>query len=229
MTSLAIIPARGGSKRLKRKNIVDFHGEPIISYTIRAALKSGCFDRVVVSTDDKEIFKISSKYHNDIVIRPKRFSNDKSTVNEVCDNFLKNEIKKKRKYQFLTVLYPTAPMRTSNDIKNVLNKIRIEGFLSSLAVTTFSLPVHQALVLENGQAKKVFPKKFNLRENDIPTYYVDNGSTYSVIVEDFIKKRNLITKNPGLYFMPPERSVDIDTSYQLELAKYLYNKYHNKK
>ena len=89
MTSLAIIPARGGSKRLKRKNIIDFHGEPIISYTIRAALKSGCFDRVVVSTDDKEIFKISSKYHNDIVIRPKAFSTDKSTVNEVCVNFFK--------------------------------------------------------------------------------------------------------------------------------------------
>ena len=77
--------------------------------------------------------------------------------------------------------------------------------------------------------QKSFPKKFNLRENDVPTYYVDNGSTYSVIVKDFIKYRNLITKNPGLYFMPPERSVDIDTSYQLELAKYLYKKYKNKK
>ena len=124
------------AQKIEKKNIIDFHGEPIISYTIRAALKSGCLDRVVVSTDDKEIFKISSKYHNDIVIRPKAFSTDKSTVNEVCVNFLKNENKKNRKYQFLTVLYPTAPMRTSKDIKNVLNKIE-QGFYLVLPLRHF--------------------------------------------------------------------------------------------
>ena len=189
MRSLAIIPARGGSKRLKRKNIIDFYGYPIISYTIKAALNSKCFDRVVISTDDQEISEISSKYHDDIVIRSKNLATDKSTVNEVCDNFLQNEFKNKIKYDYLTVLYPTAPLRTSTDIENVLNKLILENFSSSLAVTSFSLPVHQALIIKNGNTKKVFPELFDLREDRVPKYYVDNGSTYSVKVENFVRTK----------------------------------------
>ena len=223
MSSLAIIPARGGSKRLKRKNIIDFNGSPIISYTIKAALKSKCFDRVVISTDDKEIFKISSRFHNDVVLRPKHLATDKSTVNEVCYNFLINKFKYKNiKYNYLTVLYPTAPMRDSSDIKKVFNKLKKGKYTSSLAATTFHFPVHQSLVLREKYAKKVFPKTFNLRKNEVEKYYVDNGSTYSTIVKNFIKKKNLITNRLGLHIMPLERSVDIDTPFQLDLAKYLY-------
>tara|TARA_Y100000768_G_scaffold302319_1_gene236188 strand:- start:25841 stop:26515 length:675 start_codon:yes stop_codon:yes gene_type:complete len=224
MGSLAIIPARGGSKRLKKKNIIEFHGAPIISYTINSALKSNCFDRIVISTDDQEIYDISSKYHDDVVFRPKKLATDKSTVNDVCYNFLKCELKKNIKYNFLTVLYPTAPMRTSKDIKGTLDKLTIERYTSSLAVTTFSHPVHQAFIIRNGQSKKLFPKLFNLRESKVPNYYVDNGSTYSVNVKSFIKTKNIITKKPGLYIMPPERSIDIDTPNQLEMARYFYKK-----
>ena len=224
MGSLAIIPARGGSKRLKKKNIIEFHGAPIISYTINSALKSNCFDRVVISTDNQEIYDISSKYHDDVVFRPKKLATDKSTVNDVCYNFIKCELEKNIKYNFLTVLYPTAPMRTSKDIKNTLDKLTIERYTSSLAVTTFSHPVHQAFMISNGQPKKLFPKLFNLRENDVPKYYVDNGSTYCVNVKSFIKTKNIITKKPGLYIMPPERSIDIDTANHLEMARYFYKK-----
>ena len=224
MSSLAIIPARGGSKRLKKKNIIDFHGAPIISYTINSALKSNCFDRVVISTDDQEIYNIASKYHDDVVFRPKGLATDKSTVNDVCDNFLKCELEKNIKYNFLTVLYPTAPMRTSKDIKCTLDKLTIERYTSSLAVTTFSQNVHSAFTLSNGQSKKIFPKLFDLRSSDVPTYYVDNGSTYCINIKSFIKTKNLISKNPGLYIMPPERSIDIDTYYQLEMARYFYKK-----
>ena len=115
-------------------------------------------------------------------------------------------------------------MRTSKDIKSTLDKLTIEQYTSSLAVTTFTHPVHQAIVISNGQSKKLFPKLFNLRESDVPTYYVDNGSTYCVNVKSFIKTKNIITKKPGLYIMPPERSIDIDTPYQLEMARYFYKK-----
>ena len=224
MSSLAIIPARGGSKRLKKKNIIEFHGAPIISYTINSAIKSNCFDRVVISTDDQEIYDISSKYHDDVVFRPKKLATDKSTVNDVCYNFLKCELEKNIKYNFLTVLYPTAPMRTSKDIKSTLDKLTIEQYTSSLAVTTFTHPVHQAFIISNGQSKKLFPKLFNLRESDVKTYYVDNGSTYCVNVKSFLKTKNIITKKLGLYIMPPERSIDIDTPHQLEMARYFYKK-----
>ncbi len=228
MTSIAIIPARGGSKRLKRKNVINFYGSPIISYTINAALKSGCFDRVVISTDDKEIFKISKKYHHDVVLRSKDLGSDKSTVADVCYNFLKLEKKINNHYDFMTVLYPTSPMRNSKDIVKVVNKLFNDGCTSSLAVTTFSLPVHQALILKNDKIKKAFPNLYDLREEKAPKYYVDNGSTYSIKVKNFMEKKKLLTKNFGLYIMPPERSVDIDTSYQLELARHYYKKIINK-
>ncbi len=224
MSSIAIIPARGGSKRLKKKNIIEFHGAPIISYTINSAIKSNCFDRVVISTDDQEIYDISSKYHDDVVFRPKKLATDKSTVNDVCYNFLKCELEKNIKYNFLTVLYPTAPMRTSKDIKSTLDKLTIEQYTSSLAVTTFTHPVNQAFIISNGQSKKLFPKLFNLRESDVKTFYVDNGSTYCVNVKSFLKTKNIITKKLGLYIMPPERSIDIDTPHQLEMARYFYKK-----
>ncbi len=227
MNSLAIIPARGGSKRLHKKNITDFYGKPIIYYTINAALKSNCFDRIVISTDDDEIFKISSRYHNDVVMRPKKLSTDKSTVVDVCKNFLHSEIKKNRNYDFLTVLYPTAPMRNSRDIKNVFSKLFDDRFTSSLAVTNYSLPVHQALVIKNRNIIKVFPKFYDLREKKVPKYYVDNGSTYSIRVKNFLKNYNFMTKNLGIHIMPPERSIDIDTNFQLELAKFFFKK--NKK
>ena len=222
MRSLAIIPARGGSKRLKKKNIIDFHGSPIISYTINAALKSGCFDRVVISTDNQEIFKISSKYHHDVVFRPKALATDKSSVVDVCYDFLRGEFKNNNTYDFLTILYPTAPMRTSKDIVGVFNKLLNGRYSSSLAVTTYSLPVHQALTLKDRYAKKVFPKIYNLREKNVSKYYVDNGSTYSTVVKNFTKKKDIITNKLGLYVMPPERSIDIDTAFQLKLARYLY-------
>jgi len=228
MNSLAIIPARGGSKRLYKKNIIDFDGKPIIYYTINAALKSNCFDRIVISTDDDEIFKISSKYHNDVVMRPKKLATDKSTVVDVCKDFLNSEIKKNVNYDFLTVLYPTAPMRNSKDIKSVFNKLLVDRYTSSLAVTNFSLPIHQALVIKNRKVKKVFPKIYDLREKKVPKYYVDNGSTYSIRVKNFLKYSDFITKNLGIHIMPPERSVDIDTSFQLDLAKFFFKKKHRK-
>lgn len=227
MHSLAIIPARGGSKRLKKKNIIDFDGRPIISYTIEAAVKSNCFDRIVISTDDDEIFKISSEYHDDVVIRPSELATDESRIVDVCDEFLRSEIIKGKHYNILTVLYPTAPMRTSKDIKKVFEKISKNQFTSSIAVTTFSLPVHQALILDKDKCKMVFPDKFFLRNNEVPKYYVDNGSTYSIKVENFLKTKKLITDKLGIYEMPQERSIDIDNNFQLEIAKFLYKKFSN--
>ena len=110
-------------------------------------------------------------------------------MNDVCYNFLKCELEKNIKYNFLTVLYPTAPMRTSKDIKSTLDKLTIEQYTSSLAATTFTHPVHQAFIISNGQSKKLFPKLFNLRESDVKTYYVDNGSTYCVNVKSFLKRK----------------------------------------
>ena len=224
MSSLAIIPARGGSKRLKKKNIIDFFGAPIISYTITESIRSNCFDRIVISTDDSEIFEIASKYHHDVVLRSIDLSTDKATVDDVCYDFLLSESKNDRNYDFLTVLYATAPMRTSKDIIKVFKKVKNEGFISSMAVTGYSHPVHQALTLSNSKIKRVFPKYFDLREKDAPIYYIDNGSTYSIKVKNFIKTKNMISKNLGVHIMPPERSVDINTEYQLDLAKYYYEK-----
>lgn len=220
MSTLAIIPARGGSKRLPRKNIIDFHGCPIIAYTIKAALDSRCFDRVVVSTDDMEIAEISARYHSDVVMRPAHLATDESRVVDVCQDFLNAELKLCRRYDVLTVLYATAPLRTAKDIQDVLSLVVDGKHQSAMAVTTYRLPIHQALRLTGLGVEKVFPDLFYKRADEVPEFCVDNGSTYAVKTDYFLCNKQLVSPDVAIHLMPQERSVDIDTQEDYLMAEY---------
>src|SRR3990167_6850433 len=150
MTRVALIPARGGSKRLPRKNTIDFLGKPIISYTIEAALASHLFDRVIVSTEDDTIAEIAAQYHAEVNRRPENLATDQSTVVDVCVDFLSKESKLNHPITTLVVLYATAPMRTVEDIKAVVALLSDKCDFA-LAVTPFSWPVHQVLKFNEGR------------------------------------------------------------------------------
>lgn len=221
MGNIALIPARGGSKRLPRKNIIDFLGKPIISYTIEAALQSGCFERVVVSTDDQEIASIARQFGAEVDVRTESLATDTSTVAEVCIDYLEKETKRGNQYDLLCVLYATAPLRTAKDIQQVVGLIQANKCEFSIAVTEYDMPPHQALKVINGSGlEPMWPELINARVEAVGKLRVDNGSTYAVSMPTFLKSRNFY--GPALcgHYMPRSRSVDIDTSEDYELAKY---------
>ena len=222
MRCLALIPARGGSKRLPRKNVADFRGEPIIVHTIRAALATGAFARVVVSTDDSEAADIARRAGAEVLERPAELATDTAGVREVCLQVLDAEAARGREYDVLCCLYATAPLRGPEDIRAVLEPVLSGRTGFSLAVTRYGFPPHQALAAgPDGALAPVWPEMILRRSQEVPDMVVDNGSTYAVSVPAFRRERTFY--GPGLagYLMPRLRSVDIDTAEDLELARLL--------
>ena len=211
MSCVAMIPARGGSKRLPRKNIMEFRGRPMMSYTIEAAKESGCFGRIVVSTEDEEIAKVGDEYGAEIIARSPALATDEARVLDVCDDFIRRQSDYFPQYDVLCVLYATSPLRTADDIRAVVEFVRSGDHSSALAVTTYSLPVHQALSVKEDRVEPVFPDLISKRRNEVPEYYVDNGSTYAVSLEYFRHTKQLISPDLAVHVMPRARSVDIDT------------------
>ncbi|MBW1697341.1 MAG: acylneuraminate cytidylyltransferase family protein [Deltaproteobacteria bacterium] len=227
--SVAVIPARGGSKRLPRKNIIDFLGKPIIAYTIEAALESELFDAVIVSTEDTEIAEISMRYGARVHLRPAYLAADDVGVVDVCLDLLNHEGQKGRAFCRMACLYPTAPLRNAEDIRRVMALLK-PGFCDfSMAVCAYSHPPHQALMQkDDGSLVPFLPYWVNKRSQEVPKLVVDNGSTYAVSVPAFRKIRSFY--GPGLrsHFMPRERSVDIDEASDLALARYFAGQSLNK-
>jgi pseudaminic acid cytidylyltransferase len=218
---LAIIPARGGSKRLPRKNIISFLGKPIIAYTIEAAQQSGIFDRILVSTEDSEIASVASTYGIEVDLRASALATDAATVTQVCVELLDRLEHAGETFSTLTVLYATAPLRNADDIRATHKLLSAGQCDFAMAVSEFLQPVHQALIATaDGTLRPVFPDAVARRASDMPGYVAGNGSTYCVSVKAF-------KKSPGFYgvplrghVMPRERSIDIDTIDDFRLAEF---------
>lgn len=222
MLRVAIIPARGGSKRLPRKNLAEFHGHPIIAYTIAAARKSGMFERVVVSTEDQEIAEASAKYGAEISMRSDELASDVARVSEVCVDFLDREVAQGRVHDSFCVLYATSPLRGADDIRETVSLLKPGECDFALAVTEYDLPPHQALRFGgDGVLRPMWPALVNQRSDALGRLCVDNGSTYAVAVPAFMRERSFY--GPGLrgYMMPRVRSIDIDTFEDLEIVRVL--------
>ena len=225
MQKVAIIPARGGSKRLPRKNIIDFRGKPIIAYTIEAAIDSRLFDRVIVSTEDQEIAEISRRFGASVSERPKQLAADSAKVVQVCLDFLRSEEKEGRSYSVICCLYATAPLRSAEDIKKTVQLIEPGVCDFSMAVTEFDQPPHQAMLVKpDNFLEPMWPDLVFVREGDLGRLCVDNGSTYAASVEKFMKLGHFRGSNARAYFMPRSRSVDINVPEDLEMALYYAQK-----
>jgi pseudaminic acid cytidylyltransferase len=217
--SVALIPARGGSKRLPRKNIIDFLGRPIIAYTIEAAQESGCFARVAVSTDDDEIAGIARRCGAEIALRQPELASDSATLIEVCLEFLDNEKGDGRDWLYLGCLYATAPLRNAQDVRATMSLLEPGRCAFTMAVTGYEHYAHQAMAMDkDGTLTPMWPDLVERRGSDLPPLRAGNGSTYGLEVAAF--RRHKAFYGPGLrgHDMPRERSIDIDTQTDLDLA-----------
>ena len=218
MSAVAIIPARGGSKRLPRKNVIDFLGRPIIAYTIEAAIEAECFDRVVVSTEDDEVAGVAERCGAIVDHRKPELATDAAGVVAVCIDFLEREARAGRDWQVMACLYATAPLRTAGDIRETVALLSPGVCDFAMAVTAFDHQPHQALKFADGWLYPMWPELVERRASDLPALRVGNGSTYAVSVPQFLSRRSFYGPRMRGYEMPRHRSVDIDTRDDLELA-----------
>ncbi len=218
-----MIPARGGSKRVKRKNVKEINGQPLISYTIQAAIESNLFDEIIVSTEDEEIAAVAEEYGAKVPFkRPKELATDTAQVVDVTDHTLNYYEMKNDSFDQLAVLLPTTPLRTATDLKNAYDKFSSESKAEFLmCVTNYQYPPFEALYDDDGYLKNYWDEFEGRRSQDRPDLVVDTGAAYIMDVEAYKRERTFYGSNLVGYHMPPERSVDIDEPFDLKLAEFI--------
>ena len=219
-TFLAIIPARGGSKRLPRKNILDLCGKPLISWSIDAALKSKYISKVVVSSDDEEILNISSNFGADIIKRPYELANDTATtfdaVKHTIDNF--------ENYDYIVLLQPTSPLRNENQIDEAIELLEEKQADAIVSVCEMDhSPLWSNTLPKDGNMNNFLKDEIlNKRSQDLEKYYRLNGAIYICKTEKLIENKSFLLKdNIFAYIMNRENSVDIDEEIDFKMANML--------
>ena len=218
MARLAIIPARGGSKRIPRKNIKNFHGKPIIAYSIEAALKSGLFDEVMVSTDDEEIKIISLELGAKVpFLRSENTSNDTATTLEVIREVLESYKKEDRTFDEVCCIYPTAPLMKSSHLTAGLDLLENE-IASVFPVVPFSFPILRSLkVDEDNFVSMNWPEYSHTRSQDLPAAYHDAGQWYWLRPE--LISNSLYSDNSKVIILSEMEVQDIDNESDWKMAE----------
>ncbi|MAY83260.1 MAG: pseudaminic acid cytidylyltransferase [Flavobacteriales bacterium] len=217
---ICIIPARGGSKRIPRKNILPLNGKPLMAYSIEAAKNSAVFDKIVVSTEDPEIKEIALQYGVEVDDRPEHMAGDQVTKVQVINEYIqRNQIQDD--YDYVAALLPTCPFRTSEDVKEAFNKISSQkehDFL--IGVTEYEFPVDFALRLNDEIVEMVNPEGYAVtRSQNKEKKYHPNGAVYIATMKGFIEKETFFNRQMMHHIMPALRSYDIDYPYQFEIAE----------
>lgn len=220
---LAIITARGGSKRIPRKNIKPFLGNPIIKYSIDAAIEAGCFDEVMVSTDDKEIADYSVSCGANVpFMRSSDASDDHSTTAQVIFEVL-NEYKKNGiEFEYFCCIYPTAPFITSEKLQKAYNMLINSDATSVIPIVSYSFPILRSFKIENGLIKMNWPEYMTSRSQDLPKAYHDCGQFYFLRTEAFLSEQKLFTVLALPFEMPESEVQDIDNEEDWKIAEIKY-------
>ena len=224
--AIAIITARGGSKRIPRKNIKEFCGKPIIAYSIEAALESRVLDEVMVSTDDVEIAGIAKKYGAEVPFyRSEATANDFATTADVLTEVLHTYEKMGRSFERGCCIYPTAPFVTAKKLYDAMSRLS-EDIDTVIPVTAYSFPPLRGVVIENGMLKQKWPEYFNMRSQDLQQIYHDAGQFYCFRVEAFLERGVLFGDRAMPYVVSDLEVQDIDNEEDWKLAelKYMYLK-----
>lgn len=229
MKNIAIIPARCGSKGLPDKNIKMLNGKPLIAYSIEAALTSGCYDTVMVSTDSEKYAEISRTYGAEVpFLRSELTSSDTAsswdTVLEVLNMY--GDLGKE--FDTFCLLQPTSPLRSSEDIKAAYKELEKKKAFAVLSMTELDHPLSWCGLLGDKNSLDGFiQKSSSTQRQSQETYYRPNGAIYIVFIPEFRKDQFLYRDGSYAYIMPKERSVDIDTEFDFKFAEFLMN-YANK-
>lgn len=220
MTCLAIIPARGGSKRIPEKNIKNFCGKPIIAYSIEAALKSEIFDEVMVSTDAENIKDMALSLGAVVpFLRSQKNADDYATTADVIVEVIKDYQLQKKNFDHIVILYPTAPFITAKKLKEAWETYLSSNAFSLLTTVKFSYPVLRSLKKENDYVQFNWPEYLNSRSQDLPEYYHDAGQFYMLKVDNFMKTKAIFTEQTLGYELLETEVQDIDTLIDWQLAE----------
>ena len=222
-TFLAIIPARGGSKRLPRKNVLDLNGKPLIAYSIEAGLKSKYIDRVVVTSDDEEILAISQKYGALTIKRPDELASDIATSFDA----IKHTIENTKKYDYVILLQPTSPLRNKKHINEAIELLEDKNADAVVSVCEMDHSPLWSNTLDDSLSMEGFLKDevLNKRSQDLEKYFRLNGAIYICKTEKLLEEESFFLKeNIFAYLMERNSSVDIDDKVDFHLAEVLLGK-----
>ena len=221
---IAIIPARGGSKRIKRKNVKSFGKRPMIAWAIDVAKKSQCFDRVIVSTDDEEISKVSLNSGAEVpFLRPKKLSGDHSTTLDVIKHAVDWYTASGVKLSYVCCLYPTTPFLTAADLQEGLKLLIQNKATFSFAAARYSHPIQRAMKMDpSNLCKLVDEKSASMRSQDLEQMYYDVGQFYWARCSDWSSENQILGNNSCAVIIPQYRAIDFDTEEDWERAEWLF-------
>lgn len=221
--AIAIITARGGSKRIPRKNIKEFCGKPIIQYSIEAALTSGIFDEVMVSTDDEEFAEVARSAGAKVpFLRSEKTSNDFATTSDVLMEVLEEYKKMGQEFAYTCCIYPTAPFVTAEKLQNAFVKMKEEHASQLTPVVSYSFPPQRCVVIRNDRIEMLHPEHRNTRSQDLEAYYHDCGQFYFYDTKELIKCKGIITENVIPMVLSELEVQDIDNESDWKLAEIKY-------
>ena len=222
-SSVAIITARGGSKRIPRKNIKEFLGKPIIEYSIQAALASGIFEEVMVSTDDEEIAEIAKNAGASVpFMRSADAANDYATTTDVVGEVLGQYREKGQEFDFACCIYPTAPFVTKELLLKARDMVEKEGADSCFPVIRFGFPPQRGMVIENGIARYKYPEYQFTRSQDLEGMYHDSGQFYYFDVKKFENTGKMLGDKIKPIVISEMEAQDIDNEDDWKIAELKY-------
>lgn len=228
MGTIAIITARGGSKRIPRKNIKEFMGKPMLAYAIESALSSGIFDEVMVSTDDEEIAAIARRYGANVpFLRSEKTANDFATTYDVLEEVVLEYRKQGVEYDNLCCIYPCVPFLTGEILRNASHAKKEKGAAALMPVVRYSFPIQRAVrVNEEGWLEYREPINASKRSQDLEPSYHDVGMFYMVDTQVLLETKTLVPARTVLFEMDECCVQDIDTDEDWKLAELKYKVQH---
>lgn len=227
MSSIAVITARGGSKRIPRKNIKDFNGKPIMAYSIEAAVGSGVFDKVMVSTEDEEIADIARHFGAEVPFyRSAETASDYATTTDVLNEVISGYEKMGESYDIVACIYPTAPFITSKRLREAVQRLKASDADSLIPVVRFSFPPQRAMEIREGYLIFRQPEYMNSRSQDLTPHYHDAGQFYVFKKDSFIRNQRIMAGRILPMELPETEVQDIDNPVDWQLAELKYKLIH---
>lgn len=223
MSVVAIITARGGSKRIPKKNIKEFMGKPMLAYAIEAAKSSGIFDEIMVSTDSEEIAEIAKKFGASVpFMRSEKTSNDFATTYDVLEEVITEYKKKEKEFDIICCIYPCVPFLTSKTLRDSYSLLLRGNVNAVQPVCTYPAPVEWAMRLKDGVLIPDSPERLAIRSQDLQQAYFDAGMFYFCKTDILLMEKTLIPVNTMGYVIDESECQDIDTPDDWKMAEMKY-------